>query len=111
MTRRLLAQDAASVTLTEESSPGDEIVSGSPAARWQQLDEEPTVGLWSMSEGTARDTESDEVFVVLSGRGTLTFDDGEVVDLQPSTVVRLRAGERTTWRITEPLRKLFVGLG
>lgn len=111
MTRRLLAQDAASVALTEESSPGDEIVSGSPHALWKPLADEPVVGVWSMSRGAARDTEADEVFVVLSGRGTLTFDDGEVVHLAPSTVVRLRAGERTTWDITEPLRKLFVSLG
>ena len=68
------------------------------------------VGLWGMEPGTDHDTEVDEVFVVLAGRGTVTFADGEVVDLQPGVAVRLRAGERTTWVVTETLRKLYVAL-
>lgn len=66
------------------------------------------VGLWSMAPGTEQDTEADEVFVVLAGRGTVTFEDGEVVDLAPGVAVRLRAGERTTWTVTEALRKVYV---
>ena len=61
-----------------------------------------------MSEGTARDTEVDEVFVVLSGAGTVTFEDGERLELGPGTAVRLRAGERTTWVVTHRLRKVWV---
>ena len=68
------------------------------------------VGIWSMAPGTERDTETDEVFVVLAGRGSVAFEDGEVVDLAPGTAVRLRAGERTTWTVTEPLRKVYVAL-
>jgi uncharacterized protein len=66
------------------------------------------VGVWEMAPGTEQDTEVDEVFVVLAGRGTVTFDDGEVVELAPGVVVRLRAGERTTWVVTEALRKVYV---
>jgi uncharacterized protein len=66
------------------------------------------VGLWEMAPGTARDTEVDEVCVMLAGRGTVTFEDGEVVELAPGVVVRLRAGERTTWTVTETLRKVYV---
>ena len=69
------------------------------------------VGLWGMAPGTDRDIEVDEVFVVLAGRGTVTFEDGEVVDLQPGVAVRLWAGERTTWVVTETLRKVYVALG
>ena len=61
-----------------------------------------------MTAGTARDTEVDEVFVVLAGRGTVRFEDGEVIGLTPGTAVRLRAGERTTWTVEEPLRKVWV---
>jgi uncharacterized cupin superfamily protein len=50
------------------------------------------------------------VFVVLSGAGTVSFDDGEVLELAPGTVVRLRAGERTEWSISTPLRKLYIAL-
>jgi mannose-6-phosphate isomerase-like protein (cupin superfamily) len=66
------------------------------------------VGVWEMSPGTATDVEVDEVFVVLSGAATVTFDDGEAVDLGPGSVVRLRAGEHTTWVVRETLRKIYV---
>ena len=66
------------------------------------------VGVWEMAPGTERDTETDEVFVVIAGRGTVAFEDGEVVELRPGVAVRLRAGERTTWTVTERLRKVYV---
>lgn len=66
------------------------------------------VGVWAMAPGRADDTETDEVFVVLDGAGTVTFDDGETIALAPGVAVRLRAGERTTWEVTQTLRKLYV---
>ena len=66
------------------------------------------VGLWEMTEGTARDTEVDEVFVIVSGRGHVTFEDGERIDLAPGVAVRLTAGERTVWTVTERVRKIWV---
>jgi uncharacterized cupin superfamily protein len=68
------------------------------------------VGLWEMTPGVDHDTEVDEVFVVLAGRGTVTFEDGEVVELGPGVAVRLRAGERTTWVVSETLRKVYVAV-
>ena len=68
------------------------------------------VGTWEMAPGTDHDTEVEEVFVVLTGRGTVEFEDGEVVTLAPGVAVRLRAGERTTWTVTERLRKVYVAL-
>jgi uncharacterized cupin superfamily protein len=50
----------------------------------------------------------DEVFVVLSGAGDVTFEDGSTLPLAPGTVVRLREGDRTVWRVTHTLRKLYV---
>jgi uncharacterized cupin superfamily protein len=68
------------------------------------------IGLWGMEPGVDHDTETDEVFVVLAGRGTVEFEDGEVLALEPGVAVRLSAGERTTWTVTETLRKVYVAL-
>ncbi len=66
------------------------------------------VGLWEAGPGTDTDTEVDEVFLVLSGAGTVTFEDGSAIGLRPGVLVRLREGDRTTWEITERLRKLYL---
>jgi uncharacterized cupin superfamily protein len=90
----------------EESS----VVAGSPAAGIATLHDDlgVEIGVWELTEGTVTDTEVDEVFVVVAGSGSVTFEDGERVDLRPGLVVRLRAGERTTWTVTERLRKVWV---
>ena len=69
---------------------------------------EHQIGLWAAGPGTDDDVEADEVFLVLSGAGTVTFADGSRVDLRPGVLVHLRAGDNTTWEITERLRKLYV---
>jgi uncharacterized cupin superfamily protein len=66
------------------------------------------VGVWEMSPGTATDVEVDEVFVDLSGSATVTFEDGEELELAPGSVVRLRSGEQTTWVVRETIRKIYV---
>lgn len=86
------------------------VLDGAPAAGSRALAAVAgvEVGVWEMSPGTATDVEVDEVFVVLSGAATVTFEDGEAVDLGPGSVVRLRAGEHTTWVVRETLRKIYV---
>jgi uncharacterized cupin superfamily protein len=69
---------------------------------------EQEIGLWEAGPGTDDDVEADEVFLVLSGAGSVTFADGSRVDLRPGVLVRLHAGDRTTWGITDRLRKLYV---
>ncbi|MBT0773375.1 cupin domain-containing protein [Kineosporia sp. J2-2] len=66
------------------------------------------IGVWEMTTGTARDIEADEVFVVLSGSATVTFDDGDVIELGPGVLVRLHAGDSTSWVVHETLRKVYV---
>ncbi len=66
------------------------------------------VGLWEAGPGTDTDVEVDEVFLVLTGRGTVTFEDGSAIDLRPGVLVRLHEGDRTTWEISERLRKLYL---
>jgi uncharacterized cupin superfamily protein len=110
MSSRVLSLDVSTHPLDHEPLPTDEVVDGSPSAGVAALAalEDADVGLWEMTAGTARDTEEDEVFVVLAGRGTVEFEDGQRVDLAPGVAVRLRAGERTTWTVTTALRKLWV---
>ena len=107
---RLLSPDVSGHALPHEPLPEDDVVAGAPTAAVVTLAElgGTEVGLWEMTAGTAHDTEVDEVFVVVSGRGTVEFEDGAVVELGPGTAVRLRAGERTTWTVTETLRKVWV---
>ncbi len=66
------------------------------------------VGVWEHSVGTSTDVEIEEIFVVLAGRGTVTCDEGGVIDLAPGVVGLLPAGARTTWEISEPLRKVWI---
>lgn len=65
-------------------------------------------GLWEAGPGVDTDVETDEVFLVLSGEGTVSFEDGETVTLRPGVLVRLAAGERTRWEISTRLRKLYL---
>ena len=107
---RVLADDAFGVRLEHEGLPTEEVVAGAPATATFPLGELAgvEVGLWEITAGTARDTEVDEIFVVLSGDGTVRFDDGSSVELRPGVVVRLHAGERTEWEIRSTLRKVYL---
>lgn len=103
---RLLEPDVVSVPIPHE--PGAD---GEPGSGTRVLGTlgDVEVGVWEIAPGTAHDTEADEVFVVLSGRGEVRFADGASVPLGPGAVVRLHEGERTTWIVTETLRKVYVG--
>jgi uncharacterized cupin superfamily protein len=68
------------------------------------------VGVWEHSVGTSTDVEVEEVFVVLSGAGTVTCEQGGRIDLAPGVVGMLPSGSSTTWTVTEPLRKVWITL-
>jgi uncharacterized cupin superfamily protein len=89
--------------------PGD-VRAGEPTAGVASLHDDlgVEVGVWELTAGIVTDTEVDEVFVVVAGSGSVTFADGERVELRPGVVVRLHAGEQTTWTVTETLRKVWV---
>ncbi len=110
MTPRLLSRDVAGEAVTHEALPADEVIEGRPTVGANALGTVAgaEIGIWEMSVGAARDTEVDEIFVVLSGRGTVLFEDGESIDLSPGTAVLLTAGQRTTWQVHETLRKVYV---
>lgn len=105
------AVDAAGAELSDESLDPDSVVSGSPSVRTDRFGDVAgaEVGLWELEPGVVTDVEVDEVFVVLSGAGEVVFtDSGERVALAPGVMVRLHAGERTEWHVTETLRKVYV---
>ncbi len=113
MSDRVQAIDVFTATVEHTLLPAEEIEQGSPTTGILDFGAlgSTTVGIWEMSEGAARDTEAEEIFVVLSGAGTVHFEDGSTVALRPGVAVRLHAGERTIWNITETLRKIFVAIG
>ncbi len=73
----------ADLELAHEPLPGAEVVAGSPTTAIAVLDDagDREIGIWEMTPGTARDTEADELFVVLSGRATIAFEDPSLPDL------------------------------
>jgi uncharacterized cupin superfamily protein len=63
-----------------------------------------------MTPGAMRDTEADEVFLVIAGRATVEFVEPAMpaIELAPGSIVRLEAGMQTVWTVHETLRKLYV---
>ncbi|KRB38470.1 cupin domain-containing protein [Microbacterium sp. Root180] len=104
--------DAASLDLALAPVPAEQVVDGSPRAGSVELGEIGgiEIGVWEHTPGVSTDVEADEVFVVLSGAATVSFDDPALPDLElrPGSVARLTAGMRTTWTIRETLRKIYL---
>jgi uncharacterized protein len=104
--------DASTIVLVHEPVPFDQVISGEPATGHALLDASDAreVGVWEMTPGAMRDTEADEVFVVLFGAATVEFEHpiADPIILAPGSVVRLEAGMRTIWTVRQTLRKLYV---
>jgi uncharacterized cupin superfamily protein len=66
------------------------------------------VGVWDHTIGTSTHTEEDEVFIVVSGSVIVTEDGSAPTRFGPGDIGILRSGARTTWEVTEPLRKVWV---
>lgn len=107
---RLLADDVHVLPLQHEPVDPADVVAGLPTTAATALlgDVGVEIGVWEITSGVVTDVEVDEVFVVLSGRGRLDLDDGTSIALSVGTVVRLSAGDRTTWYIDETLRKVYI---
>ncbi len=104
--------DVLAVTIAEEDFAADQIVAGAPTAGWLPLTEigGTEVGVWQMTSGAVTDTEADEVFCVVAGRGVVEFLDpaADPVELRPGILVGLKSGWRTRWTVTQTLRKIAV---
>ena len=103
-----IVTDAATVVLPLEPLPAEQVVEGSPHTGYVELTD--TIGVWEHTPGVSTDVEADEVFVVLSGSATVSFDDPalEPIELRAGSVARLTAGMRTVWTVRETLRKVYI---
>lgn len=106
---------ADAVLTPDELDPG-QIVSGEPRVSSAVLHESPATepggrvverGVWQITPGVVTDVEADEVFVVLSGRATIEFQDGPTLEVGPGDVAVLPEGAATRWTVHETLRKVY----
>ncbi|MGW7823247.1 cupin domain-containing protein [Streptomyces puniciscabiei] len=98
--------------LEPEPLDPEQIVSGDPEVTgkvvWQSPDGRQIRGIWQITPGVVTDTEADELFVVISGSATIEVEDGPTLNVGPSDMAVLRAGDRTTWTVHETLRKAYA---
>jgi uncharacterized protein len=89
----------------------EQVLAGDPQVSGRVLDASADGkverGVWQHTAGVSTDTESDELFVVLVGRATIEVEDGPTLEVGPGDVGLLHAGDRTTWRVHEDLRKIY----
>lgn len=103
--------NALELVIEREPVADEDVVAGEPTVGLVPITEVDgiEVGVWELSPGTVTDTEVDEVFVVLFGAATVDFaGDRESLVLRAGSVGRLEDGERTTWTVTETLRKIYI---
>ncbi|CAG7616923.1 cupin domain-containing protein [Leucobacter soli] len=94
--------------------PFDEVDSGSPRQGVLELGALGgcEAGIWELRDGAVRDTEVDELFVVISGGATIELlDEGRVVEVKAGDVMRLTAGTRTRWIVADHIRKVYLAAG
>ena len=102
----------ATLTLDAEPLDAGQIVAGNPVVSHRLVDSSAdgrvARGVWQITPGVVTDTESDEMFVVVSGRATIELlDSGDTLHVHPGDMVVLAEGERTRWTIHETLRKVY----
>lgn len=99
------------VKVETEPVPGVKLIAGEPKTGMTVIGSfgSRDVGVWEMTTGTMWDVEIDELFVVLRGAGTVEFDDGSApIEITAGSVVKLAAGVRTVWTVTETIRKVYL---
>jgi uncharacterized protein len=87
------------------------ILAGDPQASdaviWESEDGRIVRGIWQCTPGVVADVEQDEMFVVVSGRASIAFEDGRMLDVGPGDMGVLSRGARTTWTVHETIRKAY----
>ena len=103
-----IVTDAATLPIALGPLAAEQVVEGSPRTGFVELS--GAIGVWEHTPGTSTDIEVDEVFVVLSGSATVSFEDSalEPIELRAGSVARLTAGMRTVWAVRETLRKVYI---
>lgn len=88
-----------------------QVVEGSPTTGEAVLSDVngTEIGVWEMTAGAMSDTEIDEVSVVIAGSATVEFvDSGESLEVGVGDVVHFANGDRTIWRVTDRVRKVYA---
>ncbi|GIK76563.1 MAG: hypothetical protein BroJett022_02530 [Actinomycetes bacterium] len=114
MSRSIVVARPGGVALAESELDPATVISGSPRTYEGEIATSPlpggdalATGVWRCTEGTVTDVESDEAFVVLSGRATIEHA-GAAHEVGPGDVCVLPAGAETRWTIHEALTKVYV---
>ncbi len=111
MTSHSITIDVMGLELEPWPLEPEQVIAGSPEVSGRVLDTSTDGrverGVWEHTPGVSRDTESDELFVVVAGRGTVSVEGGSVLALSPGMMGLLRAGDRTVWTVEETVRKVY----
>lgn len=105
------ALHAPSVPLEPWPLGAEQVVDGAPEVSGIVLHESADGrierGIWEHTTGVSRDIESEELFVVVSGRATVEIDGGPALEIASGDVAVLPGGARTVWHVHETLRKVY----
>ena len=82
-------------------------------SRPASIDETPQAAIWRVLPGSAPEEfpyefHGNELMHVLEGVLEVAVEGGETVTIRAGEVAYFPAGTRSTWRLTTPLRKLFI---
>lgn len=95
-----------------EATPRPTVIAGDPRERSRDVSVHNRLeaGVWDCTPGTFpfRRDGYDEVFCVLAGHATLSFDGGMSFDLRPGSMIVTPAGSTGTWTVHEHVRKAYV---
>ena len=75
-----IVTDAATLPIALEPLPAEQVLEGAPRTGFAELS--GAIGVWEHTPGTSTDVEADEVFVVLSGSATVSFDDPSLEQIE-----------------------------
>lgn len=105
MNDALTANPGEHIPKATSSTPGQTEVSFRLWAR-----EGHKTGIWEVTPGVFKSTRPgyDEICQILSGKGTITEEDGSSFEIGPGTLFVTPAGWTGTWTIHETLRKMWV---
>lgn len=102
---------ARSAIVPLQAVSADETVSGAPRQGLSELGKIAGLeaGIWELRDGTVMDTETDEIFVVISGGAKIELlDEERTVEVEAGDVMRLVAGSRTRWTVSDHIRKVYL---
>ena len=109
----IVLPDATTVSMGPFAPKATSIAGGQQEAAlevWASADKKVDTGIWECTPGTFTATREGfhEVCQILSGRATITHEDGTVVEVGPGSTLITPEGWRGQWQIHETLRKTYV---